>query len=72
MVKNELTLKLKTEVIKLLTKNEQNMDVDYLIRGGKTYSRRQLANEIEIQSQFGIEILSDMIILAIDITTRQQ
>lgn len=69
---NELALKLKTEVVRQLTKNEQNMDSDYLVKGNKTYSRKQLAAEIETETQFGIETLTSMIVLAIDLTARQR
>jgi hypothetical protein len=67
---NELTLKLKNEVVRQLTKNEQNMNSDYLVKGDKTYSRRQLAAEIENETQFGIEILTSTIVLAMDLTVR--
>ena len=67
---NDLTLKLKNEVVRQLTKNEQNMDSDYLVKENKTYSRRQLAAEIEAETQFGIETLTSMIVLAIDLTAR--
>lgn len=69
---NELSLKLKNEVIRKLTSNEQNLDENYLVRGEKLYTRRQLANEIEVETEFGISLLSSMIILAIDISTRQK
>lgn len=69
---NDLTLKLKNEVVRQLTKNEQNMDSDYLVKSDKMYSRRQLAAEIESETQFGIEILTSMIVLAIDLTARQR
>ena len=69
---NESSLKLKTEVVRQLTKNEQIMDEKYLYKGGKVYSRRELAAEIESESELGIDILGGMILLAIDITTRQK
>ena len=69
---NELTLKLKNEVIRQLTKNEQNMDVAYIITGDKSYTKRELAAEIENETQFGIKMLSDMIMLSIDLTARHK
>jgi len=69
---NELALKLKNEVVRQLTKNEQILDVDYFIKGDKKYSRRDLAFEIESESEFGIEMLSGMIVLAIDLTSRNK
>ena len=67
---NELSIKLKNEVVRQLTKNEQNMDDPYLISGNQTYTRKQLADEIEKETQLGIQTLTSMVILAIDLTTR--
>ncbi len=69
---NELTIKLKNEVVKQLTKNQQNIDDDYVVKGNKTYSRRELATEIINETQFGIELLANVIVLAIDLTARQR
>lgn len=68
---NELVLKLKTELIRQLIKNKQNMDIPYFIKGDKTYTRQQLANEIENDTPLGIELLTSMLTLAIDITIRK-
>ena len=69
---NELSLKLKNEVVRQLTKNEQNMDEKYLHKGGKVYSRRQLVAEIEAETELGIDMLAGMVLLAIDISSRQR
>jgi hypothetical protein len=69
---NELSLKLKQNVISQLTKNEQIVDERYLTKGNKSYTRRDIATEIENESEFGIEFLSGMIMLAIDLTARQK
>lgn len=69
---NELALKLKNGVVKTLTRNEQNLDEDYLVKSDKTYSRRELAAEIENETPFGMELLTKTIILAIDLITRQR
>ncbi len=70
---NELTLKLKNEVIKQLTINEQNINDEYLIRGNnKVYNRRELAYEIETETEFGVEILTEMVLLAIDLVARKK
>ncbi len=68
---DSLTIKLKAEVIKHLTKNEQIIDDKYFYKGEKFYSRRELAAEIESETETGIEILTNMVILAIDLTARQ-
>lgn len=69
---NDLTLKLKQSVISQLTKNEQIVDEKYLTKGSKSYTRRELASEIENETDFGIEFISGMVILAIDLTARQK
>lgn len=68
----DLSLKLKKSVINLLTRNEQNLDIPYLVRNQKSYTRREIASEIEKESEFGIGMLSSMIILAIDLTARHK
>lgn len=69
---NELTLKLKNEIIKQLTKNKHNVDDTYIICGDMSYTRKELASEIKKETEFGIKMLADMVMLAIDITSRQR
>jgi hypothetical protein len=69
---NELSLKLKAKVVYMLTHNPQNLDKEYLIRKEKVYTRRELAAEIEAETELGIIILTDMIMLAIDISSRHR
>lgn len=69
---NELTLKLKNEVVRQLTRNSQNLDTKYLQKCGKTYTRRELAAEIKAETEFGVDLLAGMILLAIDISARQK
>lgn len=64
--------KLKKDLIKNLTSNEQIADLDYLHAGTKTYTRREIAAEIENETEFGIDFLSGMVQLAIDLTARQK
>ncbi|HLO91543.1 MAG TPA: hypothetical protein VK172_10305 [Lentimicrobium sp.] len=69
---DELSLKLKNSVIEFLTKNKENLDQPYLTRGDKQYTKRQLADEIQNETEFGVKLLADMLILAIDLTARQK
>jgi len=69
---NDLTLKLKKSVIDKLTRNEQNLDEPYLVRNQKAYTRRELASEIENETELGIDTLTSMIMLAIDLTARHK
>ena len=68
----DLNEKLKTNVIKQLTHNQQDADKVYLVAGMNRYSRNQIAKEIEDETEFGIDFLGDMIMLAIDLTARQK
>lgn len=65
-----LSLKLKDAMIKRLTANEQTADEDYIMISGDTYSRREIAAEIEAQSEIGIKLLINVIMLSLDIMTR--
>lgn len=68
----DLSLKLKKSVIDKLTRNEQNLDIPYLVRNQKSYTRRELASEIENETELGIDTLTSMLILAIDLTARHK
>lgn len=68
----DLSLKLKKSVIDKLTRNEQMLDVPYLVRNQKSYTRRELASEIENETEIGIDTLTSMLILAIDLTARHK
>jgi hypothetical protein len=68
---DKLVKKLKNNLVSKLTANDQIMDNPYLIRGNKTYTMRQLSIEIENDTDFGVEFLTDMIMLSIDLTARQ-
>lgn len=68
----DLSLKLKKSVIDKLTRNEQMLDVPYLVRNQKSYTRRELASEIENETELGIDTLTSMLILAIDLTARHK
>jgi hypothetical protein len=67
---DNLSLRLKTEIIKYLTKNPHYSDDPYLMIGEIQYSKREIADEIEKETKIGIKLLTDMIVLAIDITAR--
>jgi len=66
----KLALKLKSEVIKRLGSNEQVLDEPYMVAGEKSYTRRDILNEVENETDFGVQILTNMIMLAIDLTAR--
>ena len=68
----ELSKKLKAELISQLTRNEQNLNLPYLTRGDKMFTRKTLATEIENETDIGIEILTNILMLAVDLMTRQK
>jgi len=67
---NELSLKLKNELINDLMTSPRNLDVEYLHVGMKVYSRRELANEIKNETEFGLEWLATSITVAINIIAK--
>lgn len=69
---NELSLKLKESVIKYLNAHNHVIDEPYIYREGKTYTRREIISEIDNETPFGVGFLSSMIMLAIDLTSRDK
>jgi hypothetical protein len=69
---NELALKLKDSLVAALTRNSHNLDTPYLIKGDKTYTRLELAAEIKAETPEGIEQLTNILRLALDLMTRQK
>jgi len=69
---NDLALKLKTALVAQLRKNQQNLNKTYIVTKDNTYTRAELATEIENETEFGVKILSDVLMLAIDITSRSK
>jgi len=68
----KLSLKLKKSLVDKLTRNEHNLDIPYIVRNQKSYTRRTLALEIENETEIGIDTLTSMIMLAIDLTSRHK
>jgi len=67
---DELTVKVKNELVKNLRMSEDLLDRDYLHVGIKSYTRRELANEIENETDFGIEWLGLSLSVSLDIIAR--
>lgn len=68
---NELSLKLKNDVINRLLTSNEDLDEKYISIGVESYSRRELASEIENETKNGIKILTNMVMLAFDISSRK-
>jgi hypothetical protein len=68
----ELVNKLKVSLIEKLTQNEQISNEKYLVAGNKSYTRQNIADEIQNETEFGVDFLTNMLMLAIDLTARQK
>lgn len=69
---NDLTSKLKELLITKLLSNDQIVDEPYLYKGDTTYTRRMLAYEIENETEVGLETLTSIMMLSLDILSRQK
>ena len=67
---NELSLKLKNGVIDLLMTSPRDIDAVYMCCGIKTYSRRELAEEIKNETEVGLEMLTSSMLVSIDQVAR--
>lgn len=67
-----LERKLKEATIHRLTFNEQIKDEPYLSKPGKVFTRQDIANEIEAETEVGMEILADMLALALALMVRSK
>ncbi len=67
---DELTLKLKKSVISELLSNEQLIDEPYLVAKSKKWSRREIAKEIQNETDFGIKQLTNILLLSLDLFAR--
>lgn len=66
---NQLTIELKTAI--LVSLFTEKMDEPYMRNShGKIYTREEVYSEIEKETDFGIDILSNMIRLALDLVVR--
>lgn len=66
-----LLLKVKNELVKKLLSFTDRLDDDYLHAGQKTYTRREIATEIENETEFGIQWLTTSIEVTLDTLARQ-
>ncbi len=51
---------------------EANLDKPYVVGGGKSFSRRQIAEEIQNGTEEGINFMSMMLNLAADMMSRNK
>ncbi len=68
----KLVDKLKVSLIEKLTHNKQISDDKYVVYGNKSYTRQDIADEIQNETEFGVDFLTNMVMLAIDLTARQK
>ena len=62
--------KVKVELIRQLISNDQIADEPYIVFGNKSWTRRELAKEIEGETEVGIEQITNILDFALDIMTR--
>ena len=67
---SDLPMALNKAVIGSLLQDKENVDATYLIKGLRAYTRRELATEVERETKIGNEIVSNMILLALDLAKR--
>jgi len=67
---DELSLQLKESVVESLLRNDQNLNEPYLVANNKTYNRRELAEEISHETEFGVKLLSNMMYLSLGLMAR--
>lgn len=65
----ELSEKLKNQLIENLTKRH-NADEPYLYTGGKSWTRREIAEEIKNETEFGINQMTSLLMLSLDLLAR--
>jgi len=68
---NELSLKLKNGLIDNLMNSPRDLDVVYMCCGVNTYSRRELATEIQNETEFGLEMIINCMSATMDVVSRQ-
>lgn len=66
----ELSQKLKKSLIETLVRNEQNIDDPYLFKNNKRWTRREIAKEIENETEFGIDMITSILNLSLDLMSR--
>jgi len=67
---NDLALKLKNGVADNLMNSPRDIDAVYMCQGSKSYSRRDLANEIKNETELGMDLITNMITIVLDKTAR--
>lgn len=65
-----LLTKLKKNIIKHL--RQDDLDIPYLNSGVKTYTRRELIAEIELESNIGSDLISNLVVLTLDLVDRNK
>lgn len=67
---NDLVLKLKESLVNHLL-SCQDLDSVYVVsRQNGSYTKRQLANEIQNETEFGLKVMTNCLILAIEINNK--
>lgn len=76
----ELSERLKNKLVETLVKNPQNVDEPYIVvhfvENGEIFSkkltRRQLSEEIKNETELGVEQMTKLIMLSLDLLAREK
>ena len=66
----ELSEKLKNQLVETLIRNEQNVDTPYLYTEGRYWTRREISEEIKNETEFGVNQMTSLLVLSLDIIAR--
>ena len=61
---------IKEALINWVNNSNHDIDKEYIISGSKSYSLRQVQEEVENETEFGIKLAKNMIQLTIDLLVR--
>lgn len=66
----ELSEKLKNQLVETLIRNEQNADTPYLYTEGRYWTRREISEEIKNETEFGVNQMASLLVLSLDLIAR--
>lgn len=68
-----LAKRLKEAIVKnLLNSKQETLDCHYMTSSAGSFSKRELAFEIENETEVGLRVMENLILLALDLTERKK
>ena len=68
----ELSEKLKNQLVETLIRNEQNADEPYLYTQGRSWTRREISEEVKNETEFGVNQMTSLLVLSLDLIARNK